>query len=410
MESWRVTSGAGDYVLRRAASPALMAGRALSHAAEAAVIRTAAAGGVLAPEIVAELEPGDGLGSGYLMRALPGTADPAAILAGPAPERLLAEIGAQLAAVHRIDAPDLPELEAAAGVAELRAQFMEYGGDRPILALALHWLAHNTPAPTPPRLVHGDLRLGNLLVEDGTLTGVLDWELAHRGDPHEDLAFGCMTVWRFARADRPAFGLGSIDALVAAYRGAGGAAFEPARFRFWLIYRTVWWALGCLKMGSFWRSGSDRSLERAVIARRTGEQELDLLLLLEEAAPAAERAALPAPAAVPPIDSLGETTAAELIAAVQEWLAAAKPLFAGRARFEHAVARNALGIVARELAGRPDPADAVLAKRLLAGEDTLATPGMLAQLRRRALDTLTCDMPKYPALALARAAWETPAD
>lgn len=410
MESWRFTSGGGAYVLRRAASALLMEDRPMRHAVEAAVIRTAAAGGVRAPEIVAELVPDDGLGSGYIMRALPGTADPSAILAGPAPAPLLAEIGAQLAAIHRLDHPDLSELDTAAGVAELRRRFFEYGGDRPILALALRWLAQNLPAPVAPTLVHGDLRLGNLLVEDGRLTGVLDWELAHRGDPHEDLAYGCMTVWRFARADRPAFGLGTVAELVAAYRAAGGAEVDPARLRFWLIYRTAWWALGCLQMGTYWRSGGDRSLERAVISRRTGEQELDLLRLLEEEAPTAERAAAlvsaPPPAPVPH----GETTAAELILAVQEWLTAAKPLFAGRARFEHAVARNALGIVLRELAGRPDPADPALAARLLAGDDTLATPGLLARLRRSALDTLAADMPKYPALAHARAAWGAPAN
>ncbi len=410
MESWRFTSGADDYVLRRAASLALMDGRPMSHAVEAAVIRAAAAAGVRAPQIVALLEPGDELGSGFVMRALPGTADPAAILAGRGGEALLGEIGAQLAAIHRLDPPDLPALDAAAGVAELSRRFIDYGGDRPILALALHWLAGNVPAPVAPRLVHGDLRMGNLLVEDGALTGVLDWELAHRGDPHEDLAYGCMTVWRFARADRAAFGLGSIESLIAAYQAAGGAPVDPARFRFWLVYRTTWWALGCLQMGTYWRDGSDRSVERAVIARRTGEQELDLLLLLEGDAPAGERAAPLPPAPAAPAPPRGETTAAELVTAVQEWLAAAKPLFAGRARFEHAVARNALGIVVRELAGRPDPADAALAARLLAGEDTLATPGLLARLRRRALGTLSSDMPKYPALALARAAWNDPAN
>ena len=41
---------------------------------------------------------------------------------------------------------------------------------------------------------------------------------------------------------------------------------DPARFRFWLVYRTLWWALGCLDMGRYWREGHDRSLERVVIA------------------------------------------------------------------------------------------------------------------------------------------------
>ena len=91
-----------------------------------------------------------------------------------------------------------------------REQFEEAGGDRPIIALGLKWLRDNLPERIEPALNHGDYRLGNILAEDSHLTGVLDWELAHFGDRHEDLAFGCMTVWRFARVDRPALGLDDV--------------------------------------------------------------------------------------------------------------------------------------------------------------------------------------------------------
>src|SRR3546814_11401037 len=110
------------------------------------------------------------------------------------------------------------------------------------------------------------------------------------GDGHEDLAFGCMTVWRFGQLDRPAFGVGSLEEYFAAYAAAGGAPVDRGRFRFWLVYRTLWWALGCLQMGQAWRSGADTSVERVVIGRRTAEQELDLLLLIEREAPDAARA------------------------------------------------------------------------------------------------------------------------
>ncbi len=412
MESWRFIAGAEAFVLRRAPTLAMMAGRPLDHAGEARVIRAAHAAGVPAPEIVVELIPEDNIGSGFVMRALPGTADPAAILAGPDPDGLLSGIATALAAVHRTDPaiPGLPTMDVAAALGELRARFVSYGGDRPVIALALAWLAAHLPAPAEPRLVHGDYRMGNLLAEDGKLTGVLDWELAHAGDFHEDLAYGCLTVWRFARPDRPAFGLGSIEALIAAYRAAGGAEVDPARFRFWLIYRTCWWALGCLQMGAFWRLGADRSVERVVVGRRTAEQELDLLLLLEEEAPDEERAR-----PLPPLDAeddppVGEPSAAEIVTAVSEWLGRdIKSLMTGRGKFDLAVARNALGIVVRELEQRPDATDATLAADLLAGRTTLATPGVLARLRRATLAKLTADMPKYPALAAARAQWEGPA-
>ena len=407
MESWAFTCDGEGYVLRRAPSAEVMAGRPLSHADEAAVIRAAHRAGVPAPQVIAELEPSDGIGSGFVMRRIGGTPEPGSALGGPEPGRLLAELAATLAAIHTVPTADLPLplLDPAAGVEGLAGQFATFGGDRPIIALGLAWLRGNLPLAVQPGLVHGDFRLGNLLVADGWLTGVLDWELAHLGDFHEDLAFGCMAVWRFG-SPLPGFGLGTLEALFDAYRANGGAPVDPARFRFWLVYRTVWWALGCLNMGQTWRSGADRSLERVVVARRAAEQELDLLLLIEDEAPEAERArALPVVQTEVPRNA-GEPSAAEILTAVGEWLASVKERFAGRERFEHAVARNALGIVVRELIARPQAEDRALADDLLSGRASLATPGLLARLRQSALTKLAADQPKYPSLAIAREKWQ----
>lgn len=409
MESWRFSAGDAVGVLRRAPSLDMMAGRPLDHAGEVQVVRAARAAGVMAPEVLVELEPDDGIGSGYVMRAIAGSPDPNAFLAEADPAIAIQDIARELVAVHRTDCAGLPVpvMDTAQALAELRGRFLAYGGDRPILALALKWLEANLPPPVTPRLVHGDFRLGNLMFERGRVTGVLDWELAHLGDWHEDLAFGCMTVWRFSRPDRPGYGLTSIAELAAAYEAAGGEAFDPARFRFWTIYRTFWWALGCLQMGGFWRAGHDRSVERVVVARRTAEQELDLLLLLEDLAPAEERGRPLPPPTAPLQPGTGEPSGAEILTAISEWLASdIKPLVAGRGKFDLAVARNALGIVARELEQRPVATDAALAAEILSGSAGLATPGLLARLRRRALDKLSADMPKYPALAAARAQWE----
>ena len=294
MESWRFAAGDSAYVLRRAPSLAFMEGRPYGHSTEAALIEAARAKGVTAPEVVAVLEEADGLGSGFVMRALPGTADPKVILACDDPAGLLKQAARDLARIHSLRQADVPAgvpvMDYRAAIADLKTQFMDAGGDRPIIALGLRWLEDNCPPEVEPVLNHGDYRMGNLLVEGSALTGVLDWEIAHFGDRHEDLAFGCMAVWRFARYDRPALGLGSIADYIAAYEAEAGVTIDPARFRFWTIYRTVWWAMGCLKMAAQWRSGADRMLERVVISRRTSEQELDLLLLLEEDAPEAERA------------------------------------------------------------------------------------------------------------------------
>lgn len=408
MESWRFTVGEEAFVLRRAPSLAFMEGRPFNHATEAALIDAARAAGVTAPEVMTVLEEGDGIGSGFVMRALPGTADPRTIQAMPDPAAIVRQAARDLARIHSLGRADLPAevpvLDYGEGVAGLRQQFDEAGGDRPIIALGLRWLADNLPAPVEPVLNHGDYRLGNLLCEQGQLTGVLDWELAHFGDPHEDLAFGCMAVWRFANYGQPALGLGSLEDYFAAYEAESGRSVDPARFRFWSVYRTVWWALGCLRQAQVWRDGQDRMLERVVISRRTSENELDLLMLLEEDAPEAEQSPQLQP--ISNHEHLGEAREGELAQAISEWLETIKPLMTGHDRFQLAVARNALGMIARNDLHLPaDMEDAALSEAILAGARDLSDPGLLGRLRQIVLEKVTVDVPKYPALAVARTKW-----
>lgn len=404
MESWFFACGACGFVLRRAPSAAWLAQRALDLAAEASIIRYARDGGVSAPEVICELEPGDDLGIGFIMRALPGTTEPKTVLSTAAPQ-LIDEIATALARIHALPiepVAHLPTLDAAEGVAKLTEQFEAFGGDRPVLALGLAWLRAHLPGPTEARLVHGDLRIGNLMTDEGHLSGVLDWELAHLGDPHEDLAFGCMSVWRFGEIDKPAFGLASLETFFAAYESASGGKVDRARFDFWLIYRTVWWALGCLSMGRAWRERQDRSLERVVVARRAAEQELDLLLLLDAGVGQA-----PQPQQATPPEETGEPSADEILSAVSEWLAdKVKPQLSGRDRFDLAVAQNAIGIVRRELSQGNSAHDRALAQDILAGRKDLSTPGLAQHLRAAALAKVRADMPKYPSIPLASARWE----
>jgi aminoglycoside phosphotransferase (APT) family kinase protein len=405
MESWSFDRDGQGYVMRRAPSAELMAGRAFDHGTEAALIRLARSQGVLAPKVVGELALEDELGSGYLMRRIEGSADPRVVLASPAPG-LIDELARELARIHATplaEVPNgLPESDAATMVEALATRFEDYGGDRPVMALALRWLREHLPAPAEPALLHGDFRIGNLMTDQGRLAAVLDWELAHLGDPHQDLAYGCINSWRFGQIDRPAFGVGHLHELFAAYERESGFAVDPARFRFWLVYSTLWWGLCCLEMADIWRSGRDRSLERAVIGRRTSETEVDLLMLLEEEAPEAERV----PFTLPPTDPVrrtGEPSGPELLEALAEWIDRdLKPQLSGRDRFQANVALNALGMLQRET---PPPFDRALSDDLLTSRATLATPGLLARLRRETLAKLAADQPKYSALAKARELW-----
>lgn len=409
MESWAFDWGGGAYVLRRAPSAEYMEGRPYGHPVEAALVRAAHAGGVKAPEVIGVLSDADGMGTGYVMRRVIAEVSPAKILAA-APRSLVADLGRELALIHALPRAaipaEIPVMDTAAALAELKARFLSYGGDRPAIALAVKWCEDHLPEPADPVLVHGDYRMGNVMVDADGLAAVLDWELAHLGDAHEDLAFGCMTVWRFGMLDKPAFGVGSLDDYFAAYEAAGGRPVDRDRFKYWLVYRTLWWALGCLQMGQAWRSGADTTVERVVVGRRTAEQELDIIRLLEDGAPAAERAAPLPPSPAAAGAPVGEPTTQEMVQAVRDWLGEAiKPQAEGHGKFQVAVAMNALGIVMRDLGAGIRAEDKALAGDILAGRATLADPGLLARLRRAALDKCAVDSPKYAALAAARAAW-----
>lgn len=407
MESWSFDWGGAGYVLRRAPTPEMMEGRPFGHDVEAAIVRAAHAHGVLAPEIVGELISGDALGTGYIMRRVEAEANPTPILANP-PSSLINDIARELAKIHAIplgSLPSLPAVETVEALTQLKARFADYGGDRPILALAIKWCEDHLPSSAPPVLVHGDFRMGNIMVGQSGVAAILDWELAHIGDAHEDLAWGCINAWRFGQIDQPAFGCADFDTYFAAYEAAGGTTIDPDRFRFWMVYRTLWWGLCCLQMADIWRGGIDKSLERLVIGRRTSETEVDLLMLLEADAP--ETQSLPITLDTPAEPRrMGEPSSAELLEALADWIAKeVKPKVEGRDRFMAAVALNALGMLTRDAASPANVHDRALCNDILAGRKTLATPGLLAKLRRDSLAKLGVDQPKYSALAKARVLW-----
>ncbi len=87
--------------------------------------------------------------------------------------------------------------------------------------------------------VHRDSRLGNLIVDDGArLAAVLDWELAHAGDPMEDPAWLCLRTWRFGNDDLPVGGFGRMEVLRDGYE-QGGDVWRQDAFRSWSAARAI---------------------------------------------------------------------------------------------------------------------------------------------------------------------------
>jgi aminoglycoside phosphotransferase (APT) family kinase protein len=256
---------------------------------EAAVIEAAVAAGVRAPIVRCVLQPKDELGGGFLMDRIQGETIARKIFRSLTDEStrrsLLRQIATTAAQIHRVPRARLPVLKALSVVQALHEQEQEYrkrGQSRPVFELALRYLREHAPTPVSPCLVHGDYRMGNLIVGPQGLMAVLDWELCHLGDPMLDLAWLCLPPWRFGRIEQAAGGIGTRDELFTAYESVTGAPLDRDRVRYWEIFGSLRWGLMCAGMIDWFRSGRDRSVERAMIARRTSESELDLLRYLTE--------------------------------------------------------------------------------------------------------------------------------
>lgn len=107
----------------------------------------------------------------------------------------------------------------------------------PIMALAECWLRENLPLCDDPVLVHGDYRTGNYLFDaaTGEVTAILDWELAHLGDFHEDLAWNLQPIFANQGADGETMisGLFRRDAFIAEYEKASGRVVDPQSLFFY---------------------------------------------------------------------------------------------------------------------------------------------------------------------------------
>lgn len=265
---------------------------AIDRATEFRVLRAAHDAGVRAPEPLFELTPQDGLGEAYVMRRVVGIAIARKLLRDAPYEaargKIAGQLGEILARIHATDPatlPPLPRREAADHIAGLRRSLDALGRPQPVFELALSWLDRRKPAPLDrPVLVHGDYRTGNYLVDKTGVTTILDWELAHLGDPVEDLGWLCVKSWRFGAIDKPAGGFGRREELWAAYERAGGGRVDPSRAHWWEVFGTVHWGIICLNQAWKHLSGSIKSMEHASIGRRAVETEVDLLQLLKQGA------------------------------------------------------------------------------------------------------------------------------
>ncbi len=389
-------------------------------AVEARLMRAARAAGVPEPEIIHVFEEGEGLGEGFLMEWLEGETLGARIVRGDEfaaiRPQLARQCGEVLARIHSIDlaATGLDRLlthkDTESFVNELWQQYQLYETPQPMIDYAARWLLEHLPPRCEPRLVHNDFRNGNLMISpERGVVAVLDWEVAHIGDPMRDLGWVCTNSWRFGRSDLEVGGFGELNDLLDGYAAVSGTRVDPSHVKFWIVFGSFWWAVGTLSMTQVYRIGLDRSVERAAIGRRSSECQVDCVNLL-----------IPGPVDVPPAaaqsSSLDVPRTDELLTSVRDFLR--NDVMAathGRANFLARVASNSLDIVLRELELGPahrarerQGLEAVLGhsgaletlrwelvRGLRDGSIALDTPGLAAHLRQTVVTQIAIDQPRY---------------
>ena len=321
---------------------------------EAKLIQNARKWGVPEPEVYYILEPEDDLGEGFIMQWLDGEALGARIVRSEKFEALrqtLAyECGKVMAMIHLIDLDEtglrqkLDVMSPEYFVTQTLERYHQYETPQPMIDYTGRWLMDNLPGNYEFRLVHNDFRNGNFMISPDGIIAVLDWELAHIGDPMRDLGWICVNSWRFG-SHKPVGGFGEYEDLFRGYEEISGTKIDPAAVKFWEVFGSFWWAVGCLGMAEHYRTGPDKTVERPAIGRRTSECQVDCVNLL-----------IPGPVELieaeepeEPDGNLDMPRADELMTSVRDFLRGdVMSVTTGRTNFLARVASNSLDIVLRE--------------------------------------------------------------
>ncbi len=205
-------------------------------------------------------------------------------------EVMPAQLAEILAKIHRID-PAKHKLDFLAEPGENAAltEVKRYEDNfrrlalepHPAFELAFRWLLERVPKTPRKTLVHGDYRIGNVIFGPEGVRSILDWELAHLGDPMEDVGWMCVRAWRFGNDRKPVGGLGTREDFFRAYEKASGASVDLEAARFWEVFGNLRWGIITISQARTHIDGFVKSVELASIGRRTAETELELLNLIE---------------------------------------------------------------------------------------------------------------------------------
>ncbi|MDX1664779.1 MAG: phosphotransferase family protein [Candidatus Promineifilaceae bacterium] len=231
----------------------------------------------------------------FLMGFVPGESIGPRVVRRPelasARRALPVQMARELARIHALN-PDRPEIAtlprpvadlspAQHTIRTLRRALERLDLHSPGLTAGLRWLEQNQPPAPALRLVHGDFRIGNLIVGREGLSAVIDWEFAHLGDPVEDVAWPLVRDWRFGRDHLRLGGIADAEPFLTAYEEERQQPLDRTAVAYWEIMGNMKWAVTCLVQAERHLSGEDPSIELASLGRRSAEMELELLNLIK---------------------------------------------------------------------------------------------------------------------------------
>jgi aminoglycoside phosphotransferase (APT) family kinase protein len=282
-ENWGLTLIHADgceerLVLRRDAAATIPSSR--SRAEEFSLLQAATAAGIAVAAPVALCTDAAVLGgSFFVMRYVAGTADPRRLVRDEAliPDRVGfgASLGAELARIHAIQPPRaalgfLGKPDPDPAMARIRAHRQSLdrlAAPQPAIEFVLRRLERDRPRPAAVTLIHGDYRIGNIMVAEGRIAAVLDWEFADWGDPDEDLGWFTARCWRFGREDREAGGVAARADFYRGYEEISGRKVAAERAPFWEAMAAIRWAIIALQQGERHHAEEKPGLEAALSGR-----------------------------------------------------------------------------------------------------------------------------------------------
>ena len=255
---------------------------------EAKIQKVVKKNGAPVPEVIFEFSEGEEIGEGYVMEAIPGETIPRKILRdvkfATAREKLPFEIGKSLAKIHQTKLDDLKALDQVTfsdSLEKLFQVYLSFNQPQPVFDLAFKWLEAQKLTEYGDVLVHGDFRFGNFIISEENLESIIDWELAHIGNPMEDLGWLCVRSWRFGNVEKRVGGLGDIKDLIAGYESNSDLKIDESQLDVWQLYGSLRWGVICMMQTFAHLSGMVNSVEKAAIGRRVSETEFDLMNMIK---------------------------------------------------------------------------------------------------------------------------------